>query len=112
MSVWANHITIFVYGCFWGVLDNFRGDIKFQKNPDLGTLCFFYLKSKTLLKRSFLQSSAWEHQNSFSHPSKDSKYKKLPEYIMWVHWVPSLLLDYVTLQINPTATIFSFQIPC
>ena len=78
MSVWANHTNIFVFGCFWGVLDNFRGDIKFKKNPDLGALWFFYLKSKTLLKRSLLQSWAWEHQNSFSLPSKDSKYTNYP----------------------------------
>ena len=36
MSVWANHTNIFVFGCFWGVLDNFRGDIKFRKKSRLG----------------------------------------------------------------------------
>jgi len=29
MSVWENHTHILAYDCFWGVLDNFRGDIKF-----------------------------------------------------------------------------------
>ena len=46
MSVWENHTNIFVYGCFWGVLDNFRGDIKFFKTTDLGLCGFFLLKTK------------------------------------------------------------------
>ena len=29
------HTNIFVYGCFWGVLDNFRGDIKLKKKSRL-----------------------------------------------------------------------------
>jgi len=81
-----------VYGCFGGILDNFRGDIKLKKT-DMGTLCFFYLKSKTPLKRRLLQSSAWEHQNSFSPPVSRFQIYKLPEYIMRVHWEPSFLLD-------------------
>ena len=39
MSVWANHTNIFVFGCFWGVLDNFRGDIKFRKKIQTWVHC-------------------------------------------------------------------------
>jgi len=28
IKIALKHTNIFVYGCFWGVLDNFRGDIK------------------------------------------------------------------------------------
>jgi len=46
------HTNIFVYGCFGGVLDNFRGDIKFVKKSRLGYPVVFYLKSKTPLTES------------------------------------------------------------
>ena len=46
MSVWAHHTNIFVYGCFWGVLDDFRGDIKFLKKIQTWVPCGFLLKIK------------------------------------------------------------------
>jgi len=40
------YTNIIVYGCFWGFLDNFRGDIKFTKYSKLGYPVVFKLKIK------------------------------------------------------------------